>query len=109
MGDVNQPDDDLPLDDAEVQSGLGRGLGAILAEPSAPPAGAGLGATTGGLSSLFAGTSTEPRTPGYRVRPGPRTATDPAPPPLPLVPRDERRARVVHPAAAPPRQAVEQR
>lgn len=131
MGDVHHPDDDrspdaaddladdLPSDDDDLQFGLGRGLGAILAGPSAPPVGAGAGTTTGGLSSLFAGTPNPPRPHADPARTGPeradraggrpRTGTDPAPPPLPLVPRDERRARVVHPAAAPQRQAVEQR
>lgn len=127
MGDLHEPDDDLagdlPLDD-DLQSGLGRGLGAILAGPTPAPDGAGE-AGAGGLSALFAG-SPSPGSPSAgsaspsantgpgptsigRARGGPLTANDPAPPPLPLVPRDERRARVVHPAAAPQRQAVEQR
>ena len=96
--------DEWPVEEDDLQSGLGRGLSAILAGPSSPPAGAGVGADTGGLSSLFAGPSST--APTGR---GPLTAPDAAPPPLPLVPRDERRARVVHPAAAPQRQAVEAR
>lgn len=100
--------DEWPVEEEDLQSGLGRGLGAILAGPTSPPAGAGAGTTTGGLSSLFAG-STSPGAPPAVPRVGPLTGTDAAPPPLPLVPRDERRARVVHPAAAPQRQAVEAR
>lgn len=99
--------DEWPVEEDDLQSGLGRGLSSILAGPSSPPAGAGLGADTGGLSSLFAGSSPTP--PTAVTGRSPLTATDAPPPPLPLVPRDERRARVVHPAAAPQRQAVEAR
>lgn len=117
MGDVHDADDDLvddeSLDDADLQSGLGRGLGAILAGSSSPPAGEGGG--SGGLSSLFAGSpsvsASRPQgaLPAGRSRGGPLTATDSAPPPLSFVPRGARRSSVVHPAAAPERQAVERR
>lgn len=110
--DDDDPVDDLALDDDDLQSGLGRGLGAILAGPTSAPTGAGAAATTGGLASLFAGSPSVPPaspSPSGHARSRPLTGTDPAPPPLPLAPRDELRSPVVHPAAAPRRQAVEQR
>lgn len=96
-----------PDDDDELQSGLGRGLGDILGPT---------GATTdddgpGPLGALFGtprlepgDTSTPAPTRGARR---PLTDTDPAPPPLPLLPREARRARAVHPASAPRFEAVE--
>lgn len=97
---ADQPDPLLPEDDDETQSGLGRGLGDILGDAAPDPSPA------GPLTVLFGSTVTPARPPAARAR-RPLTATDPAPPPLPLLPRGARRARSVHPASAPRFEAVE--
>ncbi|MCB9372401.1 MAG: hypothetical protein H6518_06425 [Microthrixaceae bacterium] len=119
-GTGDAPDDEASdeASDDDAQFGLGRGLGAILG-PGVADRGAGpLPAPAGGLAALFGaapGDRVAPRVdalddPGARVNgPGlaPRTGSGRVPPPLPLLPRDGRRARRVHPAAAPLRAAVE--
>lgn len=108
---ADQPDPERPEhdDDDEPQSGLGRGLGDILGPtPSSTTTASG---EDGPLRVLFgsagpATAATGVPAPAARAR-RPLTATDPAPPPLPLLPRGARRARSVHPASAPRFEAVE--
>ncbi len=96
-----------PDDGDELQSGLGRGLADIL-QPTGGPTDDG---AAGGLGALF-GSDGASSSSSSSLRPGsrrPLTATDPAPPPLPLLPRGARRARAVHPASAPRFEAVERK
>lgn len=96
---ADQPDPVRPVDDDEAQSGLGRGLGDILGDAGPDQGQAGPLTVLFGLDVAAVGAPARARRP--------LTATDPAPPPLPLLPRGARRARSVHPASAPRFEAVE--
>ena len=124
--DAADTEDDL--DDEEAQSGLGRGLTAILAAPTEPPSRA-----AGGLSSLFGVPAATPTSPTPSSPPSPTSAPMPteaarlprhtpdvpalpalpvlplALPALPLAPSDPRRREVVHPDRGPQREVVESR
>ena len=108
--DAGDTEDDL--DDEDAQSGLGRGLTAILADPTEPPSRA-----TGGLSSLFgasaatptSSTPSSPPTPTEVARLTRHTPDVPALPALPLAPSEPRRRGVVHPDRGPQREVVESR
>lgn len=112
--DAGDTEDDL--DDEDAQSGLGRGLTSILADPTEPPS----RAAGGGLSSLFgapaatptSSTPSAPPTPTEAAR-LPRHTPDvpalPALPALPLAPSEPRRRGVVHPDRGPQHEVVESR
>lgn len=109
--DAGDTEDDL--DDEDAQSGLGRGLTSILADPTEPPS----RAAAGGLSSLFGAPAATPTSSTPASPPPPMEATRlprptpdvPALPALPLALSDPRRRGVVHPDRGPQREVVESR
>ena len=117
---LDAADTEDDLDDEDAQSGLGRGLTSILADPTEPPSRA-----AGGLSSLFGAPAAPPtssmpsspptptesaRLPRHNPNPDvPALPALPALPTLPVAPSEPQGRGLVHPDRGPQREVVESR